>query len=129
MPSARKFIDEARGHLANVRKRLLHPDDILDRLEDPLPDLEQAIGLLRQAEMFLSAQAGATERSQTWESAHQLRGELARVNALARQANEFYSGRIGLLAGEDASLRYNASGAASASTNETVSQKVLVLHG
>jgi len=134
MANARGLIDEARSHLANVRRRLLHPEPaVLDAvmldavLDDALPRLERAIGLLRQGEMLLTSQTSPTERSQAWDSARQLRHELAQVNALARQANEFYAGRIRLLSGEDFAVCYNSS--AKASVSEKRSEKGLVLHG
>lgn len=107
---ARQYIDEARRQLAAVRQRLLHPE--WEELESALPELETAVVFLRQGEALLVSGASATDPA--WESARQLRRELAQVNALVRQANEFLAVRIRLLAGQDFSLCYDAHGTASA---------------
>jgi len=147
MATAREFIDEVsdlekvRSDLANVRRHLLQaePGALASALNDALPRLQlRALGFRAQTDTILSSPSSQTSSGKlshaAWESARQLRYELAQVNALARQANEFYAGRIRILSGQDFSLSYNARGApsacaASASMSERVCQTGPVLHG
>ena len=138
MMSARRLIDEARDHLERVRQRLLYPS--ADVLENAMAELEQAIGLLRQGEVILSNSTSNStpnstpnstkmaESSGAWESALQLRRELARVNSLAKHANTFYLSKVRQWPGQDLSVSYRANGAASLPA-ERHSEKNLVLHG
>ena len=130
MMSARRLIDEARGHLERVRQRLLYPT--ADMLENAMAELEQAVGLLRQGEIILSNSASDStkivESSGVWESARQLRRELAQVNSLAKHANSFYLSKVRQWPGQDLSVSYQANGAASLPA-ERNSEKKLVLHG
>ena len=130
MMSARRLIDEARDHLERVRQRLLYPS--ADVLENAMAELEQAIGLLRQGEVILSNSTSKStkmaESSGAWESALQLRRELARVNSLAKHANTFYLSKVRQWPGQDLSVSYRANGAASLPA-ERHSEKNLVLHG
>jgi hypothetical protein len=129
MPEAKRLIDEARSQVARVRRRLLNPS--AGTLEEGVPELQRAIFLLRQGEGYFLP--WTEEQSQAWESAQQLHRELAQVKALARQANEFYSMRIRLLAQTDRSLSYTPNGADGACFAEPVieghSEESSVLHG
>jgi|SRR5271165_4898668 len=129
----RKLIEEVRTEVARVRERLLNP--CAGVLEQVVPDLEQAIQLLRQSEGLVSpAISRPGEESLDWESARRLGHELAQVKALARQANEFYSMRIRRLAQSDLSVSYSRNGIAGGSLVEMRAeapqpQGESVLHG
>src|SRR5271168_2569651 len=113
----RKLIEKVRTQVARVRESLLNP--CAGMLEQVVPELEQAVHLLRQSEALDSPTiSGPTEESLYWESARQLGRELAQVKALAKQANEFYSMRISLLAPSDSSVSYSRNGLAGGSFAE-----------
>jgi len=134
-----KLLEEVRTQVARVRERLLHPCS--GTLEPVAPELQQAIHLLRQNAALPQGQALTSpaishpaEESLCRESARRLGQELALVQALARQANEFYSLRIRLLAPGDSSLCYSRNGLAGRSLAEMAAeapqpQGESVLHG
>jgi len=137
----RKLIEEVGTQVAWVRERLLNPR--AGMLEPVAPELEQAIRTLRQGELrqgegtVSPGMSGSGEESLDWESARRLGRELARVKALARQANEFYGMRIRLLAQNDLSVSYSRNGVVGGSSAEmpaemragAPSQGDSVLHG
>ena len=118
-------IDAVRNLVARVRGRLLNP--AAGMIEEALPDLEQAILLLWQGEGLVRPGG----ESGDWESARQLKNELMQVKALARQAQEFYSLRIRLLAQNDSPIDYTCNGIAppQASLQTRPLEKGLLVHG
>jgi hypothetical protein len=130
------LIEEVRTQVARVRERLLNPT--AGMLAQVLPELEQAVHLLRQCEqseaLVSPAISPPAEESLYRESARRLGHELAQVKALAKQANEFYSMRIRLLAPSDSSVSYSRNGLAGGSFAEIAAeapqpQGESVLHG
>jgi len=128
MPASknRKLIEEVRTQVARVRERLLNPcagmlEPMLEpMLETVLPELQQAIHLLQESDVSRQGE----------ESPRRLYQELALVKALAKQANEFYSMRIRLLAPNDSSVCYSRNGLAAGSSAEAPQpQGESVLHG
>lgn len=133
----RKLLEQVRSQVARVRERLLNP--CAATLEQALPELEEAIRTLRQGEFRQSERLVSPgifglsrpgEESLDWESARRLGRELAQVKALAKQASEFYSMRIRLLAQNDCSVSYSRNGVVGGSFAEVpLRPEDSVLHG
>ena len=113
----------AREELEKVRLRLFRPTP--EAFESSVPILESAIVFLHQLESALHLGNEQVKAPVRLEMGH-LRRELARVNALARQAAMFYQVRAQLLNPDDRSgPNYTSAGLVSCSGFD----RTVMIHG
>jgi hypothetical protein len=114
----------AREELEKVRLRLLRPTP--EAFESSVPILESAVVFLHQVESALRL-GNEQEKAPVHFEIGQLRRELARVNALARQAAMFYQVRAQLLNPADNSgPNYTSAGIPSSGA---AFDRTVVIHG
>jgi hypothetical protein len=120
---ARYWVEGARYGLEQVRLRLLRPTP--EAFEESVPILESAIVALRQLESMVGSGA-EPGRGPVRAELGLLRWELARVNALARQAAQIYHVRAQLLSLDDAGAsNYTPAGIEASSRID----RTVVIHG
>lgn len=119
-------VRRARCILERIRGRLLQPNPAA--LEASASDLNLAVECLRQLDVSLQSPIwhGVT-RQKIEEEVLALRRAVRSVEALLRNAGNFYAGLARLLAPDDAPANYTAAGVLG--TVSQASDRRLVLHG